>query len=185
MGYCPLDRIDYNEEVEECVVCGGPLIEESIEDLFEEIDPREWVDLDPLSDPLSADPAELRDRIRDAGIVGLGGAAFPTHVKLSPPKDKPIVCAAAQVVLEQGRCRDVRLALGGVAERPVCMPRAMQRLRGSELATSSLDEAAAQAASSLSPRGDFRGSGEYRQEMAAVLARRALSQAASHAKGKQ
>ncbi len=50
----------------------------------------EWVDLDPLSDPLSADPAELRDRIRDAGIVGLGGAAFPTHVKLSPPKDKPI-----------------------------------------------------------------------------------------------
>jgi electron transport complex protein RnfC len=30
---------------------------------------------------------ELLDRICDAGIVGLGGAAFPTHVKLSPPKD--------------------------------------------------------------------------------------------------
>ncbi|MFB0516190.1 MAG: electron transport complex subunit RsxC [Candidatus Neomarinimicrobiota bacterium] len=28
--------------------------------------------------------------IWDAGIVGLGGAAFPTHVKLSPPKEKPI-----------------------------------------------------------------------------------------------
>lgn len=28
--------------------------------------------------------------IRDAGVVGLGGAAFPTHVKLSPPKTKPI-----------------------------------------------------------------------------------------------
>jgi electron transport complex protein RnfC len=25
-----------------------------------------------------------------AGVVGLGGAAFPTHVKLSPPEDKPI-----------------------------------------------------------------------------------------------
>ncbi|HUU29680.1 MAG TPA: electron transport complex subunit RsxC [archaeon] len=35
-------------------------------------------------------PAELRDRIRDAGIVGLGGAAFPTHVKLSPPAGKTI-----------------------------------------------------------------------------------------------
>ena len=28
--------------------------------------------------------------IRSAGIVGLGGACFPTHVKLSPPKDKVI-----------------------------------------------------------------------------------------------
>ncbi|MGB9824407.1 MAG: electron transport complex subunit RsxC [Candidatus Hydrothermia bacterium] len=28
--------------------------------------------------------------VRNAGIVGLGGAAFPTHVKLSPPKEKPI-----------------------------------------------------------------------------------------------
>ncbi len=28
--------------------------------------------------------------IREAGLVGLGGAAFPTHVKLSPPKEMPI-----------------------------------------------------------------------------------------------
>lgn len=28
--------------------------------------------------------------IQQAGIVGLGGAAFPSHVKLSPPADKPI-----------------------------------------------------------------------------------------------
>ena len=28
--------------------------------------------------------------IREAGIVGLGGAGFPTHVKLSPPPDKKI-----------------------------------------------------------------------------------------------
>lgn len=33
---------------------------------------------------------ELLARVRDAGIVGLGGAAFPTSVKLSPPKNKPI-----------------------------------------------------------------------------------------------
>ena len=30
------------------------------------------------------------EAIKEAGIVGLGGAAFPTHVKLSPPKDKKI-----------------------------------------------------------------------------------------------
>lgn len=33
---------------------------------------------------------ELIKLINEAGIVGMGGAAFPTHVKLSPPKDKPI-----------------------------------------------------------------------------------------------
>ncbi len=32
-------------------------------------------------------PAELVNAIRQAGVVGLGGAAFPTHVKLTPPKD--------------------------------------------------------------------------------------------------
>ncbi len=35
-------------------------------------------------------PEEMLHIIREAGIVGMGGAAFPTHVKLSPPKDKPI-----------------------------------------------------------------------------------------------
>ncbi len=34
---------------------------------------------------LSLPPAEILKRIKDAGIVGLGGAAFPAHVKLSPP----------------------------------------------------------------------------------------------------
>jgi electron transport complex protein RnfC len=33
---------------------------------------------------------QLLEAIRQAGIVGLGGAALPTHVKLSPPKDKLI-----------------------------------------------------------------------------------------------
>ncbi len=37
-----------------------------------------------------ADAAQIRDLVKEAGLVGLGGAAFPTHVKLCPPKDKPI-----------------------------------------------------------------------------------------------
>ncbi|MFO8071700.1 MAG: electron transport complex subunit RsxC [Polyangia bacterium] len=38
----------------------------------------------------NAAPEEIRDHTSRAGLVGMGGAAFPTHVKLSPPKDKPI-----------------------------------------------------------------------------------------------
>ncbi len=33
---------------------------------------------------------QIRQAVQDAGVVGLGGAAFPTHVKLVPPKDKKI-----------------------------------------------------------------------------------------------
>jgi H+/Na+-translocating ferredoxin:NAD+ oxidoreductase subunit C len=33
---------------------------------------------------------EVRAIAREAGLVGMGGAAFPTHVKLAPPKDKPV-----------------------------------------------------------------------------------------------
>jgi electron transport complex protein RnfC len=36
------------------------------------------------------DNEEIKRRIREAGVVGLGGAAFPTHVKLSPSAEKPI-----------------------------------------------------------------------------------------------
>jgi electron transport complex protein RnfC len=37
-----------------------------------------------------SDPKGMIEAVQEAGIVGLGGAAFPTHVKLSPPENKPI-----------------------------------------------------------------------------------------------
>jgi len=33
---------------------------------------------------------EMLDIVREAGLVGLGGATFPTHIKLNPPEDKKI-----------------------------------------------------------------------------------------------
>ncbi|VAW78398.1 Electron transport complex protein RnfC [hydrothermal vent metagenome] len=38
----------------------------------------------------SAEPADIRQRVRDAGIVGLGGAGFPTAVKLNPGPDRKV-----------------------------------------------------------------------------------------------
>ncbi len=45
---------------------------------------------EPITDWKTTDPVELRQRVWDAGVVGMGGAAFPSHVKLSPPDDKKI-----------------------------------------------------------------------------------------------
>ncbi|MFA6233551.1 MAG: electron transport complex subunit RsxC [Bacteroidota bacterium] len=44
----------------------------------------------PPLDPDKATVEEIRTRVRDAGIVGQGGAAFPTFVKLTPPEGKAI-----------------------------------------------------------------------------------------------
>lgn len=54
----------------------------------------------------------IREKVRAAGIVGLGGAAFPTSVKLSPPKEKSI----DTVILNGAECEpylaaDYRLML--------------------------------------------------------------------------
>ena len=46
-------------------------------------------DLEP-QDPARLDADSLRKCLLNAGIVGLGGATFPAHVKLAPPADKPI-----------------------------------------------------------------------------------------------
>ncbi|MDP8257291.1 MAG: electron transport complex subunit RsxC [Candidatus Alcyoniella australis] len=36
------------------------------------------------------EPKRLVELLAEAGVVGLGGATFPSHVKLSPPENKPI-----------------------------------------------------------------------------------------------
>ena len=50
----------------------------------------EWTELQPSMDWSNASPDDLRKRICASGIVGMGGAAFPAHVKLSPPPEKKI-----------------------------------------------------------------------------------------------
>lgn len=41
-------------------------------------------------DPFTSTRETALERVRAAGIVGMGGAAFPTHVKLNPPKGTKI-----------------------------------------------------------------------------------------------
>lgn len=62
--------------------------------------------------PETASAEQIKDRVREAGIVGQGGAAFPTFIKLSPPEGKKI----DYVMLNGAECepyltRDYRLML--------------------------------------------------------------------------
>jgi electron transport complex protein RnfC len=72
----------------------------------------EWTTLKDSPDYMSLSADRIKEKIRAAGIVGMGGAAFPTVVKLSPPKEKPI----DTVILNGSECEpyltgDYRLML--------------------------------------------------------------------------
>lgn len=54
----------------------------------------------PEIDWRNAEPEVLKERIACAGIVGMGGAAFPSAVKLSPPPDKKLRC----IILNGAEC---------------------------------------------------------------------------------
>jgi electron transport complex protein RnfC len=49
-----------------------------------------WTPLEPIEDYTQIDLNQLRNRIRSAGIVGLGGAAFPTSIKVNPGPNRNI-----------------------------------------------------------------------------------------------
>ena len=38
----------------------------------------------PVDDVTSLSKEEIIGKVKEAGVVGMGGAGFPTHVKLSP-----------------------------------------------------------------------------------------------------
>ncbi len=54
--------------------------------LFDDVLGGEW----PTAGLEQCEPEQIVDAVREAGLVGLGGAAFPTHVKLTRNEDRPI-----------------------------------------------------------------------------------------------
>ncbi len=76
----------------------------------------EWGDtFEVIRDWKNTGSEQLKQRVWDAGIVGMGGAGFPAHVKLSPPEGKtvdtliingaecePYLTADHRLMLEQG-----------------------------------------------------------------------------------
>lgn len=70
--------------------------------IFIDVDGDEWEEnidrTDTLIKETSLTPQEIIKKISDAGIVGLGGACFPTHVKLTPPPGSNPQCIIINAV---------------------------------------------------------------------------------------
>jgi carbon-monoxide dehydrogenase medium subunit len=78
---------------------------------------------------------------------------------------------------EDGHCRSVRVALIAAGPTPVRATEVERALLGQPLTVDSIRTAADAVADQVDPLDDFRGSAEYKRDMAVVFTRRALSQA--------
>jgi len=96
------------------------------------------------------------------------------------PLDFAIIGVAVRLAADpEGRCRHVRIALNGAANRPVRATEAEQLLEGAPMAGSAglLAEAADAAARQSEPLDEVFESSAYRRQMVRVYVRRALERA--------
>lgn len=122
----------------------------------------------------SLQPGELITSVRIPVVADGTGAAYEKH--RHPASGYAVAAVAAVVALEDGKCSDARLVVGGVTGTPVDAAEAAHAIIG----MSPVDEAAIAAAAEKVPEaltgaiGDTYASGDYRVHLAKVMAKRAI-----------
>jgi aerobic carbon-monoxide dehydrogenase medium subunit len=120
-------------------------------------------------------PDELITEVR-LPLLGAGtGVAFREHAPTAGAFAQ--VAACATVTVERGRVGAARLALGGVAGRPLALPAAVEVPAGAAPAEEFLDEVRRRVPAALDPPADPLLSADYRRALAAELAVAALAEA--------
>ena len=110
------------------------------------------------------------------------GTAFLKFLPASQD-DYATVSVAARIALgADGAITEARVALGAAAMVPVRARAVEAALSGKASDEKTLRDAAALVADAIDPIADFRGSAEYKREMAVVHVRRALAEAVAKAK---
>ena len=90
-----------------------------------------------------------------------------------------LVSGAVVLVMNDGRIRQARIALGAVAPKPYRVTGAEKLLEGQAPVMDLVREAARMAADSTDPIDDIRASANYRREMTQVMMRRIIEKALS------
>ena len=89
-------------------------------------------------------------------------------------EDISVVSVTATIIMKEQRCDTARIALGAVAPTPVRIPAAEAALTGQALTPELIQQAADIVENSIHPITNFRGSAEFRKEIAHVYTKRAL-----------
>ncbi len=118
-------------------------------------------------------PGELLTSIELAPLRGAGVG----YSSVALAEDSWALARACALVRANGTVQDARVVLGCVGPAPVRATEVERKLHGVPLSAEAIDAAAPAARDGLEPVSDVHASGEYRREMSAVVARRALHEA--------
>lgn len=95
------------------------------------------------------------------------------------------VNAASVVMIKDGICEEVRIALGGVAPTAIRLRKAEEALKGKRIEGEALENAAELAAGEIRPISDVRATAEYRMELSKVLVKHVLETSVGRAERRQ
>ncbi len=109
-------------------------------------------------------------------IPALPASAKTAYLKFLPrtADDYATVAVAARGEVENGNVRNLRVALAAAASTPVHATAVEQALEGQQATADNIRRAAEAVADEVDPLDDFRGSADYKRDMAVVFTRRAL-----------
>jgi len=125
-------------------------------------------------------PDEIVTRVEVPAMSNYGWAVEELSRRAG---DFAIVAVVTVVALDRrGHADDIRIAFGGVGDRPVHARAAEDALRGREPTTEAAARAADVAREALAPASDAFVSSAYRRHVAGVLCRRALTRAVERAR---
>jgi len=122
---------------------------------------------------------EVLTEIRLPLHEGATGSAFAKLNRTS--SDLAKVNGAVFVSIREGRCDEVRIALGAVADRPIRARAAEQMLRGMELDDRRIDAAVEKVVQDIAPISDVRSTARHRSRVTGVLVGRLVRLAAERA----
>jgi carbon-monoxide dehydrogenase medium subunit len=123
----------------------------------------------------SLKPGEILTEVRLPTLDGYGGA-YEKFTRRA--EDWAIVGVLALVKESGGTVQDVRIAMTNMGSKPLRAHAAEEALRGKSLDAASIAAAAELAAEGTDPPADLNATSEYKQHLARVLTRRALTRAA-------
>ena len=87
------------------------------------------------------------------------------------------VNCAVKITVSGGRCDDIRIVLGAVADKPVRAKKAEQAIRGEEIKDEVIEEAAQKVIEDIAPITDARSTAKYRKWVSQVLVKRLIKEA--------
>ncbi|MCH8348706.1 MAG: xanthine dehydrogenase family protein subunit M [Chloroflexi bacterium] len=122
-------------------------------------------------------PGEIMTSILIPAAPAGSGSVYLKFLPRTADDYGTVSAAAVVSVDENNTCQDIRLVLGGVGMTPIRATEAEDLLRGRPLTEDNIRASVASVKDAVDPLEDFRGSPDYKREMAEVFARRAINQA--------